>query len=173
MKEFLIIVCLAFFVINVQAKRIPGYIILENRDTIWGEIELRRFNFFTGNITLGDFDFDLMHKGVEFRKKGGKRSDSYLAEELKGFCYQYKNTLCEYRKFIVDYKSIVPNETQRSRLLKELYKGSIVLYKDVYLQAKEKYTNRDDMFTKVITYYIAKQYEDKLVRLVLNQKIIL
>ncbi len=112
----------------VQGKKLSGYIVTENNDTIQGEIKVHSFNRRTGDFVFAGIDLESCYRQVAFRSKGELFFKYYLPEQIKEYAFTYKNQPYLFQRFLIRKKSIVPNERniyQFLQLVKSDNKGNI------------------------------------------------
>jgi len=113
------------------AMNVPGYIITANSDTVHGMVKLTKFSQATGGLMMSGFDRDILHLSVSFRPDSGKEYQTYTPDMIRGFAFTYETHDYYYKSFLLDYKSIFPNEKQVYRFLMLVRRGNIDLYQDV------------------------------------------
>jgi hypothetical protein len=113
------------------AMNVPGYIITTNSDTVHGMVKLTKFNQATGGLMMSGFDRDILHLSVSFRKEGEKDFETYTPDMIGGFAFTFESHDYYYKSFLLDYRSIFPNEKQVYRFLMLVHRGNIDLYQDV------------------------------------------
>ncbi|NOQ25846.1 MAG: hypothetical protein GQ564_10835 [Bacteroidales bacterium] len=127
------ILLLSLILINnyVEARKIPGFIITENKDTIYGEVIVSFFNLHTVAVILDGVNLEPLHYEVWFREYEKRRFHNFQAKDISafGFYFRYKNYL--FHSFTLESNSIIEKESKRDRFLQLCYVGKVSLYKDL------------------------------------------
>jgi hypothetical protein len=130
-RLFLVSVLLGFTVSGFAIKA-EGYILDINSDTIYGHIQLSRFDQVTGGLILNGIEEESLHSRVVFGAKNEKRFNAYFPEMLLGFGFKYQSKDYVFQRILVQRKSIIKSEKQQYRFMRLIYQengGS--RYKDV------------------------------------------
>lgn len=134
-KVFLKFIILLFVFVYTyeycEAKRVPGFIITENADTIYGKIKVYSFNRITGGWVFNGIDLELFHFKVSLKEDKIKRFQTYTPEDILGFGFRDKSVDYMFNRFLIESKSIVKNETLRYKFLHLIYIGKVFLYSDM------------------------------------------
>lgn len=127
-----LLVLLASLYLECQAISTPGYIITTKSDTIYGWVQLSRFDQVTGGLVLKGIEEESFHSRVVFISQEGNRFKTYFPEMLFGFGFTYDSIDYVYQQITIQRKSIFKSERQQYRFMRLLYEstgGS--RYKDV------------------------------------------
>ena len=135
------------------ARKVPGYILTENLDTIYGEVKVYSFDRITGDLIINGIDLQSYHLEVEFKSHDGKKFITFKPQDIQGFGFFYKSEKYIFRRFLIEQKSIVKSERQFYRFLNLLYNGKISLYKDIIRVNNPSYD-----LTKAISYVYSDYY---------------
>ncbi len=130
-KIFVLII--SFFALNniCQAKKVPGYIVLESADTVFGEVKLHVFSRTTGGIILNGVDMEWCHLVVSFRESNSKKFQVYQPKEILAYGFRYKSADFIFHSSILQQKSLFKNEQERQQFLHLIYSSRISLYVDL------------------------------------------
>jgi hypothetical protein len=121
--------------LSLEAKRVVGYIVTNQSDTIHGTVNLiLPFDQTTANIIIREYNSDDLHLRIRFRQVGTPRFKWYYPEQIKGFGFKYQGVSYYYRSFAIYQQSLVKAERKRKRFLCLQYSGSVDLYKDLIIQ---------------------------------------
>lgn len=128
-----ILLLFSLFLLNNQSSAINvnGYIITENSDTVFGTIQLQKFDQVTGNLVINGFDREILHKKLSFKSVKDKKYKTYLPETISGFGFNYEKERYVFQSFTLERKSLVKRERFQSRFLCLVYRGSLSLFKDI------------------------------------------
>jgi len=119
-RLFLVAVLFSFTVSGCAIKA-DGYIANNNSDTIYGRIQLSRFDQVTGGFILnGGIDEESLHSRVYFAKTNERKFSVYYPEMLLGFGFEYKSVNYTFRRVVVPRKSIFKSEKQQYRFMRFL-----------------------------------------------------
>jgi hypothetical protein len=127
LKAFLLC-CLLTYSICCEAKKVPGYIITKDADTLRGEVRVRNCNIYLGGFI---FDMELFSTMVDFKASTEKHFHNYTPNDISGFGFYYDADEYIFKQFIIEYTSLVKSERSRNRFLNLVYKGELTLYRDV------------------------------------------
>lgn len=120
-----------FIFTNLQAKKVPGYIITNNGDTIFGEIKVSSFDLFTSGIVINGIDLEPFYFMVGFRESGKWLCKTYEPEDLMGFEFLFDKLIYRFERHKIKSKSIIKNDEERIRFLNLVFKGECSIYRDV------------------------------------------
>ncbi len=132
LKLFILSVVLILISNSIEARKVPGYIVTENSDTIYGEIKVTFFNLVTGGVILDGINLEPLHYEVWFRGFETRRFRKYQSNDIFGFGFKFKNRDYLFHGFTLESKSIFKSEEKRYRFLQLCYIGKVYLYKDLY-----------------------------------------
>lgn len=163
---FVILVILLSFPLVSMAKyqnwlKLDGYIILPEKDTVWGKVRVtapltqRGLIVWGGYYQFGDhIDVNLLLKQVYFKEEGGKRYRPYNADDILEYSFTHGEN--RYLFHSLHMRSIFSNKKHEFFL--QVVSGEI----DVFLRMIPQGYNREGFPTKIVEYYI-KDSGDKLV----------
>lgn len=130
-RPFLLLLTFMLSYNYCQAIHVPGYIITEKSDTVFGTIQLQKFDQVSGGLIINGFDRGILYKQLFFKSLTDKRYKTYLPETISGFGFNYDKEKYVFQSFTLDRKSMVKREHYQSRFLCLVYKGSLSLFKDI------------------------------------------
>ncbi|NDP20859.1 MAG: hypothetical protein GZ091_07240 [Paludibacter sp.] len=157
-----IFVLISLKTIDCFAIDAPGYIINIQSDTIYGWVQLSRFDQVTGGLVLNGIEEESFHSRVVFVARHEKRFKTYFPEMLLGFGFTYNSTDYIFQKIIVQRKSIFKSEKQQYRFMRFVYEGNGgSRYKDVQLIPNPGLQMNEDEYIK---------YNMNLLRIKRNKK---
>jgi hypothetical protein len=136
---------------SLLASKVPGYIILNSSDTLFGEIKVSRFDSYTGDIVILGIHLEPFHSSVMFRETGNRHFKSYTPKDLIGFGFVNKTVSYRFKAFVMAHKSMVKSDRESLRFLSLIYEGEISVYRDIV--RKENYSMKGSLNEKVIDYY--------------------
>lgn len=161
-KTKLSILCIIIgFTFNLKsaiAVKLPGYIILNSSDTIFGEIKISGFDLYMGGIVFNGVNLEPLHSAVRFRDNKQMPFVSYTTDDISGFGFFNKLESYRFKKFAIKYNSIVKAERERSRFLHLIYQGELSVYCDIV--RKENYMKTGFSNDQVIDYYDYYLFDD-------------
>lgn len=129
-KIILFLFCFLWLVFTCEGKKVPGYIVTEDRDTLYGNIYIYRFNLNTGLFFINGIDDESYHYQVAFKNKQDKKYKVFKPEDVQGFGFRFKNEDYVYQKFQIIKRSLVPEEKLKVRFLRLVYSNGFSLYQD-------------------------------------------
>jgi len=115
----------------IEAKKVPGFIITENSDTIYGQIKLSKFNLLTGTWFLRGINLEQLHFEIWFKENKSRKFKNFKAIDISGFGFNYKSSDFYFQSFTLESNTRIINERKRDRFLQLIYKGQVELYKDL------------------------------------------
>ncbi|WP_143525155.1 hypothetical protein [Labilibacter marinus] len=116
-KIHTLVIILFCFCSITEAKKLPGFIITEQNDTIHGEVQVHTFNRRTGAYVFSGIDLEWCYLNVSFRKSGKARFKYYLPEQLKGYHFSFEGQDYIFHQFQIQYKSLVNSECNKYQFL--------------------------------------------------------
>lgn len=149
--RFIVTVVLTLFFYQMQARKVPGYIIRNSSDTIYGEIRVSGTDLYKGETVLFGTNLKSLHLAVEFREKGENRFHSFTPKDIKEFGFFDKSIDYRFRSFVIESKSIVKSERKRARFLNLVWQGEVALYRDIV--QRENFLKTGFLNDRVIDYY--------------------
>ena len=173
-KTLILLSMLFGFNIAGFAINAPGYIITNNQDTIYGIVQLSRFDQVTGGLILNGIEEESFHSRIVFSVKDETRFKTYFPEMILGFGFTYKSINYMYQRITVQRKSIFKNEKQQYRFMRLIYsENGNFRYKDVRMISnpglvsnKDKYLKYNSNLFRIKTDTVKKSVEiDSLKRL--------
>ncbi len=143
------------FSFSLGAANVPGYIIKNSSDTVWGEIKVSSFGRIKGSFNMNGTETSSFYFGVIFREKAASDFVTYYPESLQGFSFQYKSTQYHFSRFTLNYKSIVVSEKKRSQFLCLLYSdANYQLYRNVIVDPNTGLISVPDKWLQYTIYYL-------------------
>ena len=113
------------------ALKVPGYIINNTSDTVFGEIALSKMDHAAGGLYFDGFDLNILSSTVSFKSIGeGAFRDIYPCD-IEGFSFTYKKVAYLFKSFTLDHNNMFRNEAKICRFLLLVHRGKISLYRDV------------------------------------------
>jgi len=142
-------VILLVFAIKSFAITAEGYIITLHSDTIYGQIQLSRFNQVTGGLILNGIEEESFHSRVVFKIKGESKFHTYFPEMISEFGFIYKTTTYIYEQVTEKRKSIFQSEKPRYWFMRLLYDGTYeVTYNDIRIMQNPGLQSNKDRYLK-------------------------
>lgn len=125
-----ILLSLIFIFTNINSKALAakGYVIKLNQDTIYGTIQLPKFNQVTGAYYLKGIDEEYITHKIKFKDENGKKYRMLTTDSILGYGFIYHATDYRYKRFLLKYKSIFTGEDEEYRFLSLIYQGTLELY---------------------------------------------
>jgi hypothetical protein len=124
----LMILGLAGIYTNCSAIKVPGYIVDQNQDTLYGTVILSKVDQITGDLIIGGFDQASLYSSVTFKGTDEKSFHKYSPDLIKGFGFGYDTTTFVFRTFLVKFNSLFPEGQEKNCFLNLIYQGSLELY---------------------------------------------
>jgi hypothetical protein len=100
---------------NSFALSAKGYIVTLKSDTVYGWVQLGRFDQTTGGFILNGIETESYSWRVVFATNEEKRYKTYFPEMILGFRFVYKSEEYIYERTAVTRKSLFKNESQQYR----------------------------------------------------------
>jgi hypothetical protein len=72
----------------LEAANVPGYIIKNSSDTVWGEMKVSPFSRIKGSFNLNGPETGSYYFGVVFRENSDSDFVTYYPASLQGFSFQ-------------------------------------------------------------------------------------
>lgn len=162
----LILVCFGGF---ASAENAQGYIVTLKSDTVWGYIQVSRFDQVTGGLMLNGIEEESFHSRVVFCPANEKRFTAYFPEMIQGFGFVHDSTAYVFKQLIVEHKSIFKNERKQIRFVRLLGEDAdIVHFKDVRIMSNPGLQSNPDKYLRFNSHHFqlkakgAKQLNDSL-----------
>lgn len=151
--NFLIIVLIAVLIpFASNAIDAEGYIITEKSDTVFGSVKLTKFQ--NGRVLLNGFDLETLQYQVSFRGKDERKYRTHYPGTIAGFGFTYEYEDYSFTSFVIDYKSVVPNDRQRNRFLCRVYHGKLNLYRNIITVNNPSAFNNQSDFTTFYEFFL-------------------
>lgn len=155
---FCIVILLSLIFNSAQGKIVPGYIIINGSDTIYGEIKIPQYNIYTNGIVLFGINLEPFHSALNFRENNSKIFKLFTPKDIDGFSFTYRSTEYRFKAFTIVSNSIFKSERKRVRFLNLIYQGDVAIYKNIVRRTYNSEPNLYDDFVEYYDYYI---YDDK------------
>ena len=152
---------LIFVLNNILANKVPGYIISNKTDTIFGEIKVSRFDLYTGGFVINGINLEPFHSMVRFKEIGQGRFRTYEPEYLIGFGFLDNTINYRFKRFKIESKSIVKTGRERFRFLSLIYLGEIAIYRDIIRRPNNMETSVINQNDNTIVFYDYYLYTEK------------
>jgi len=157
---------LALFVVgtfDANAKRVSGYIITNDNDTLKGIVNVYDVNL---NKTLivnlsKSINAEMAFVEVSFKQEGQKRYKTYKPEQIKEYGFTYGEVPYLFKSFIVKSNTFVLNEREQYHFLLLISNQN---GHKVYKHQKYRY---DDKGNELTPYYVSyvEDKDGKLIKL--------
>ena len=148
----------AVLMLNVNlalAKKLPGYILVNSSDTIFGEIRVPAFDTYSGAIVLFGINLEPMHSICHFRENGTRRFKLLTPKDIPGFGFDYQSTSYHFKSFAIETNSVIASESIRYRFLNLIFRGELAVYRDIVRSVNFAPTGVfDDAFVDHYDYYL-------------------
>lgn len=156
MKRYLFVCVFLLSVVNFCfAGNVPGFIVTLSNDTLWGVVQVSRFNQLTGAFVVGGIETESFYSRVVFRSDAQSHFESYFPEMLNAFGFAYKEKLFFFESKNIKHKSIFRRETQQRRFVKVLYSDELGrVYRDVYYLPNPSLNSNFERFVRFDSYYL-------------------
>jgi hypothetical protein len=116
---------------NLQAEKVPGFIITENSDTLYGEVKVSHINLHDGGIFILGINLEPLHFDVWFREYGNSRFKNFQAKDICGYGFMYKLMDYSFHSFVLESNTSFKIVKKRNRFLQLYYEGKVSLYRDI------------------------------------------
>jgi hypothetical protein len=130
-KKTSIAIILSFVCFSGFAKKLPGFIITNNQDTINGYIKISRFDLVDGSYFLNSINLEPLFSMVTFKADDGGPFKNFFPGEIKGFTFHYEKQIItfEYKELAVN--SIFASGMNKKRFVRLVYLGKVSMYEDI------------------------------------------
>lgn len=118
--KYLLVVAVALMVIPGYSNNVRGFITTLQNDTVWGFVQVSRFNQVTGGLMLNGIEQESFHSRVVFRADDAKRFKTYFPEMISGFGFKYKTEIFVYRQQQIKHKSMFTGESIEFKFMRVL-----------------------------------------------------
>ncbi len=115
--------------IDANAKKVEGYIITNENDTVKGLINLYKFSLSSGSVFLGDFNSEMLFTEVPFKALGKKKFKIYKPEDIKGYGFVSKGLSYEFVTLLVKSNSYKVKDREKLHFLQRIKTDNKVIYK--------------------------------------------
>lgn len=139
---------------NCFSKDVAGFIVTNENDTIFGTVQVSKFDQLNGALMLFGYESNSFYSSVVFKSKDQKRFKNYFPENISGFSYSDKDGNFFFKSFKIKHNSIFENEKERYQFLCLVYKGSYELYKDLYFVENTYVNKRYEKYQTFTDYYL-------------------
>lgn len=154
----------------LTAGNVPGYIVKNNADTVWGTMKVSSFGKISGGYNLSGIETETYYFGVSFKADDETKFAIYYPESLQGFAFQYKSTQYIFNRFTLNFKSIVTSEKQRNQFLCLMYRdNNYQLYRNVLIDPNNGLISVPDKWLRFIVYYLYSESKG-IVKVEKNKK---
>ena len=144
----------------VSAKKVPGYIIRHNCDTIFGEVNISFFDPYSGGFVFYGINLEPFQSVLYFRETRNDCFTAFTPKDIAGFGFTYKSVNYRFKTQLIEYKSIVKSERKRLRFLNLIYQGELAVYKEI--ERKENHFRTGiGIPNKTVNYYNYYLYDDR------------
>ncbi len=125
----LILGLLTFGGTEANAKKVEGYIITHENDTVRGLINLYKFSLSSGSVFLGDFNSEMLFTEVPFKAPEQKKYKIYNPEDIKGYGFVYKGLSYEFVSMLVKSNTYKIVDREKLHFLQRIRTDNKVIYK--------------------------------------------
>jgi len=153
-KNLLVIIAFLCSSLWISAINIKGYIITLQSDTVWGRIQLSKFDQVTGGFVLKGVEEESFHSRVVFCPDNEKRFKAYFPEMLLEFGFLYDSIPYIYKQIKVERKSLFKNERIQIcfvRLLGE--DADVVNFKELRVLPNPGLKSNNDSYLRFNSYH--------------------
>lgn len=154
-KLLVVFMGVALAISSSYARKVSGYIITNNLDTIIGELQVTSFDLLTGGYIPKGINLEPMHHSVRFREPDKFWFQNFGHEEIQAFGFIDDSIDYYFKSFAISSKSIFPNERERKRFLTLIYVADVAVYRDIV-----RLQNFQDSFNRRLTHYQVADYTD-------------
>ncbi len=126
-----IFILLLFFSGSVYGKQIPGYIINNQADTVYGYIRITSVIFPGGAICLNGFNTEPLYYEVHFKSPLNKRFKRYEPTDIKEFSFIEHNEHYVFRSFDLRRKNLFSKNDECFRFLRLVIEDDVSLFNNL------------------------------------------
>lgn len=158
-----------------DAKKVQGYIVGNESDTIFGEILIPTYDLLTRGYSINGINLESFYLTVRFKpfKKGIRKA--YTPLEISAFGFESEQIHYKFQSFSIYNKSIIKSDRERTRFLNMIYSSKLLemtIYRDVLRQSQYNHSTNSTMRyqTKVNYDYYLYHEEYGLKRIEKNEE---
>lgn len=129
-KTTVFVFCFLWISFPCEGKKVPGYIVTEDRDTISGDIFIYRYNLINRLFFVNGIDEESYHYQVAFKDNQNKKYTVYKPEDIQGFRFRFKDEDYVYQRIRLEKRSLIPEEKTQFRFFRLVYAKGFSLYRD-------------------------------------------
>lgn len=152
--RFILVVVLALYLNQMLACIVPGYIIKNNKDSIFGEIKISKYDTYTGGVVFNGINLEPFHSVVYFREDDKNPFKAYTPKSISDFGFSYGSTNYKFKTFVIETNSIVWYERQRYRFLNLIFQGNIAIYTDIVRKENQSISGNPSKVIDYTDYYL-------------------
>jgi hypothetical protein len=140
---------------NCFARKVPGYIVDSNSDTIIGQVKINTYNQCANGFMVFGLNLESFFSSVKFKSDGEKGFHIYYPKDIQKYGFFYDSTEYIFEKFKLESKSIIKSERINYRFLNLVYKGNLLLYRNITRTINPLYDDRlEDNNVSYYDYYL-------------------
>ncbi|MCW3789329.1 hypothetical protein [Plebeiibacterium sediminum] len=134
---------------DANAKRVSGYIITIENDTLQGYLNIYNsaLRMWTISFTPRMFNAEMAFVEAPFKEEKRGFYKNYTPDQLKEYGFVYKGVPYKFKSFIVKSKTFILNERKKRHFLLLVNKEN---GREIYKHQKHRY---DDVYNQLIPYY--------------------
>ncbi len=102
---------------NIFSRKLPGYIVTESNDTVYGKVKVSATNPRVGGFSLNQINLETCYMQVAFCEQGASRFKTYEPKEIREYAFKFDGREYFFYRFQILYNSIVKAEENRYELL--------------------------------------------------------
>lgn len=141
------------------ARKVQGYIIDNNSDTITGKVKISGFDLYARGFVLTGINLEPLYSCVKFKRNDTRGFQNYYPQDISKFGFLYDSNEYIFERFIIESKSIINSDRLNDKFLNLIHKGNIALYRN-FTRANNPL--RDDRLNDIsIEYYDYYLYNAK------------
>jgi len=154
-KLFVVSFSLIFWFQITFAKKVEGYIVTNKKDTIYGTIQLSRFNNLQQTICVNSYFMEDLSAHVFFKSLTGKRFNEFFPRDIIEYGFILDEV--KYRYISKEVKPVWGRNNGKFYL--QIMKGAIDLYElRLFMDNHDRFSNPYGM--RIIEYYIFDKDEN-------------
>lgn len=152
------------------ALKVPGFIVLEISDTVFGEVQLNKYDNLTGGIVFDGINLNILYSSVTFKSSDESAYKTYYPCDIAGYGYTYQKKRYIFTSFTPENKNMFSKESGRCKFLLLVHRGKIDLYRDIEIVSNSVSGGNADAYYMYwyylynATYGLHKAIPDKKIR---------
>lgn len=146
---------------ETHAKKVPGYIITSDSDTIYGGVKVYISNYHSSyTFSIIGINLESYHTSLRFKPQNKRLYKTYWPEDVKAFSFSHRGTVYTFHSFQLKFKSMFPVGRTVPKFLNLVHDGRVRIYQDMTRRVHEHQDVRRYNLTKTELFYTYYLYNE-------------